>query len=433
MKNTVNIITLGCSKNLVDSENLATQLNASNIKFVFDKFDTDAKTVVINTCGFIADAKEESVNTILDFAQAKQRGEIENLYVIGCLSERYKNDLIREIPEADAYFGANDLEDILKTIKADYKKELFGERLISTPSHFAYLKISEGCNRTCAFCAIPLMRGKHISQPIDLLVKQANYLAQNGVKELILIAQELSSYGLDLYKEKKLPELIRQLSDIENIERIRLHYAFPMNFPDGILPLMRERKNIARYLDIPLQHISNHILEKMRRGHTKESTYNLIQKIRKEVPDIALRTTLLVGFPGETDADFQELKDFITEIRFDRLGVFTYSEEEGTYGAEHFKDDVPEAVKQARKDELMEIQQQISLELNQAKIGTVQEVIIDNITDEFYVGRTEFDSPEVDNEVLIPLDIEQKLEVGQIYQIKITDAGDFELYGQLES
>jgi len=421
---------MGCSKNLVDSEKLATQLHASGFKFVFDRFDTKAKTVIINTCGFIGDAKEESINTILEFAQAKTDGKIKHLYVFGCLSERYKDDVVKEIPEADAVFGANNLEEILAGLKADYKKELVGERLISTPLHYAYLKISEGCDRSCAFCAIPLMRGRHTSVPMEHLLKEAEYLAKNGVKELMLIAQELSSYGLDLYKEKKLAELVAKLSDIEGIKRIRLHYAFPFNFPDDVLPLMRERANVARYLDIPLQHISDNVLKRMRRGHTQESTKKLIEKIRAEVPGIALRTTLLVGFPGETDADFQELKQFVTETRFDRLGVFTYSEEEGTHGAANYKDDVPEKVKQARKDEIMQIQEKISLELNHAKVDSIQDVLIDSETDEFYVGRSEFDSPEVDNDVLI-LRSAGELKIGEMYKVKIINANEFDLLGEL--
>jgi len=423
---------MGCSKNLVDSEKLATQLHSSGYRFVFDRFDTKAKTVIINTCGFIGDAKEESVNTILEFAQAKNDGKIKKLFVFGCLSERYKDELKKEIPEADEFFGANNLEDILASLKADYKKELFGERIISTPSHYAYLKISEGCDRACAFCAIPLMRGRHKSVPIEELINEAKFLARNGVKELMLIAQELSSYGLDLYGEKRLAELVSKLSEIESIRRIRLHYAFPFNFPDDVLPLMRERANVAKYLDIPLQHISDNVLKRMRRGHTKISTLNLIDKIRKEVPGIALRTTLLVGFPGETKADFEELKTFVSSVRFDRLGVFTYSEEENTYGAENYKDDVPEKVKQARKDELMKIQEKISLELNHAKIDSIQEVLIDSETDEFYIGRTEFDSPEVDNDVLIPKTVGE-LHIGEIYSCKIVDANEFDLLAELVS
>jgi len=425
----INIITLGCSKNLVDSENLATQINNKNIEFTFDKFNFDADTVIINTCGFIADAKEESINTILEFAEAKKSGEIENLYVMGCLSERYKDDLAKDIPEVDEYFGVNDMQEIVEQLHIDYKKELLGERVISTPSHFAYLKISEGCDRTCAFCAIPLIRGKHISVPQEILISQAENLAKKGVKELILIAQDLSYYGLDIYKKQKLPELVEKLSEIKGIEIIRLHYAYPANFPEDILTVMHEKKNIAKYLDIPFQHISDNVLARMKRRYNKQQTISLIHKIRKEVPGIAIRTTILVGFPGENESDFEELKVFIKEMRFDRLGVFTYSEEENTYGGDNYEDDVPEDVKQARADEIMEIQQNISYEINQKKIGKLYTVIIDKETEDYYIGRTEFDSPEVDNEVLIKK--EKKLKIGEIYVIKIISAEEFDLYGEL--
>ena len=425
----INIITLGCSKNLVDSENTATQINNQNIEFTFDEFNFDADTVIINTCGFIADAKEESVNTILEFAQAKIDGKIENLYVMGCLSERYKDELKKDIPEVDRFFGVNDIQEIVEQLHIDYKKELLGERVISTPSHFAYLKISEGCDRTCAFCAIPLIRGKHKSVPKEILISQAKNLAKKGVKELILIAQDLSYYGLDIYKKQMLPELTEKLSEIEGIEIIRLHYAYPANFPEAILQVMREKQNIAKYLDIPFQHISDNVLLRMKRRHDKQLTINLINKIRKEVPGIAIRTTLLVGFPGETEKDFEELKTFVKEMRFDRLGVFTYSEEENTYGGDNYEDDVPETVKQARADEIMEIQQQISYEINQQKVGKIFQVIIDKETEDYYVGRTEFDSPEVDNEVLIKKI--KELKTGEIYPIKIISAEEFDLYGEL--
>ncbi len=425
----INIITLGCSKNLVDSENLATQINNQNIEFTFDEFNFDADTVVINTCGFIADAKEESINTILEFAEAKKTGKIDNLYVIGCLSERYKDDLEKEIEDVDKFFGVNDMQEIVEQLHIDYKKELLGERVISTPKHFAYLKISEGCDRTCAFCAIPLIRGKHVSVPMDLLIKQAKNLAKKGVKELILIAQDLTYYGLDIYKEQKLPELVEKLSEIDGIEIIRLHYAYPANFPDDLLKVMREKNNVAKYLDIPFQHISDNILANMKRRHDKHLTMSLIKKIKKEVPDIAIRTTLLVGFPGETEKDFDELKNFVKEMRFDRLGVFTYSEEENTYGGENYEDDIPEEVKQARAGEIMEIQQQISYEINQEKVGKTYKVIIDKETEDYFVGRTEFDSPEVDNEVLIRKD--KQLQTGEIYKVKIISAEEFDLYGEL--
>ena len=425
----INIITLGCSKNLVDSENIATQINDNNIEFTFDEFNFDADTVIINTCGFINDAKEESVNTILEFAQAKVEGKIENLYVIGCLSERYKKELEKDMSEVDRFFGVNDMQKIVEQLKIDYKKELLGERVISTPSHFAYLKISEGCNRTCAFCAIPLIRGKHISVPVELLLSQAKNLAEKGVKELILIAQDLSYYGIDIYKKQKLPELVEKLSEIEGIEIIRLHYAYPANFPYDILKVMREKQNVAKYLDIPFQHISDNVLAKMKRRHDKKLTISLINTIRKEVPDIAIRTTLLVGHPGETEKDFEELKAFVKEMRFDRLGVFTYSEEENTYGGDNYKDDVPEAVKQARADEIMEIQQQISYEINQEKVGKIFNVIIDKETEDYYIGRTEFDSPEVDNEVLITKN--KQVKIGEICKTKITSCEDFDIYGKV--
>lgn len=425
----INIITLGCSKNLVDSENIATQINKQNIEFTFDKFNFDADTVIINTCGFINDAKEESINTILEFAQAKIDGKINNLYVMGCLSERYKKDLEKDIPEVNQFFGVNDMQEIVEQLKIDYKKELLGERVISTPKHFAYLKISEGCDRTCAFCAIPLIRGKHVSVPMEILLSQAKNLAKKGVKELILIAQDLSYYGLDIYKKQKLPELVEKLSDIKGLEIIRLHYAYPANFPHDILRVMREKKNVAKYLDIPFQHISDNVLAKMKRRHDKKLTINLIETLKKEVPDIAIRTTLLVGHPGETEKDFEELKKFVKEMRFDRLGVFTYSEEENTFGGDNYEDDVPEDIKQQRANEIMDIQQQISYEKNQEKIGKTFDVIIDKETENYYVGRTEFDSPEVDNEVLIEKN--KDLKIGEIYSVKITSAEEFDLYGEL--
>ncbi len=425
----INIITLGCSKNIVDSENLATQINNQNIEFTFDEFNFDADTVIINTCGFIADAKEESINTILEFVEAKNEGKINNLYVMGCLSERYKDELSKDISEVDQFFGVNDIREIVEQLKIDYKKELIGERIISTPKHFAYLKISEGCDRTCAFCAIPLIRGKHVSVPVELLIKQAENLAKQGVKELILIAQDLTYYGIDIYKKQKLPELVEKLSEIKGLKIIRLHYAYPANFPNDILRVIREKKNVAKYLDIPFQHISNNVLAKMKRRHDKTVTISLINKIKKEVPNIAIRTTLLVGHPGETKKDFEELKEFVKTMRFDRLGVFTYSEEENTYGGDNYKDNIPEETKQERANEIMEIQQQISFEINQAKIGKTFDVIIDKETEDYFVGRTEFDSPEVDNEVLMNKD--KELEVGEIYSVKIISAEDFDLYGKI--
>ena len=425
----INIITLGCSKNIVDSENLATQINNQNIEFTFDEFNFDADTVVINTCGFINDAKEESINTILEFVEAKNKGKIDKLYVMGCLSERYKEELAKDIPEVDQFFGVNDIQEIVERLKIDYKKELIGERVISTPKHFAYLKISEGCDRTCAFCAIPLIRGKHVSVPVELLIKQAENLAQKGVKELILIAQDLTYYGVDIYKKQKLPELVEKLSEIKGLKIIRLHYAYPANFPNDILRVIREKENVAKYLDIPFQHISDNVLAKMKRRHDKSLTIKLINKLKNEVPEIAIRTTLLVGHPGETEEDFEELKDFVRTMRFDRLGVFTYSEEENTYGGDNYEDNIPEETKQDRANEIMEIQQQISYEINQEKVGKTFDVIIDKETEEYFVGRTEFDSPEVDNEVLINKD--KELTIGEIYPVKIISAEDFDLYGEI--
>lgn len=430
MKNLkINIITLGCYKNTVDSENLATQLDAGNIEFVFDAYNYDAKTVVINTCGFIADAKEESINTILQFAEAKTRKEIDNLYVIGCLSERYKEDLKNEIPEVDKYFGVNDLKEIVKTLKTDYKKELFGERITSTPKHYAYLKISEGCDRTCSFCAIPLIRGKHKSVSQKLLIKQAENLAKKGVKELILIAQDLSYYGLDIDKKQKLPELVNNLSKIKGIKRVRIHYVYPANFPSELLEFMKNRKNICKYIDIPFQHISDNMLRKMKRGHRKTTILKLIENLRNEIPEIAIRTTLLVGHPGETENDFNELKEFVKTVKFDRLGVFTYSEEEETFSGNNYTDNISAEIKQTRANEIMQIQEQISLELNQNKIGKTYEIVVDKEENDFYIGRTEFDSPEVDNEVLINKNT--KLQIGNYYKLKITNADMFDLYGEI--
>jgi ribosomal protein S12 methylthiotransferase len=423
----INIITLGCSKNIVDSENLATQIINNNIEVTFDDLNSDADTIVINTCGFIADAKEESINTILEYADAKNKGHINKLYVIGCLSERYKSELKKDISEVDEFFGVNNLKEIVEKLKIDYKKELIGERVISTPKHFAYLKISEGCDRTCSFCAIPLIRGKHKSIPEEIILSQAKNLANKGVKELILIAQDLTYYGIDIYKKQTLSQLLEKLSDIQGIEIIRLHYAYPASFPEDLLYVMKEKPNIAKYIDIPFQHISNSVLKRMKRNYTKEKTYELIQKFREIIPEITVRTTLLVGFPGETKEDFEELKEFVKTMRFERLGVFTYSEEENTFGGDNYKNNIPEKIKQARADEIMEIQQEISYEINQSKIGKTFKVIIDKETDEYFIGRTEFDSPEVDNEVLIKK--ERKLNIGNFYSVKITSAQDFDLFG----
>ncbi len=425
----INIITLGCSKNLVDSENLATQLKNNNIEFTFDEYNFNADTVIINTCGFINDAKEESINNILEFAEAKKEGKIKNLFVIGCLSERYKNELSKNIKEVDEFFGVNNPEEIIRSLNIDYKKELIGERVISTPKHYAYLKISEGCDRTCSFCAIPLIRGKHKSVPLDILLKQSEYLADNGVKELILIAQDLTYYGIDTHKEQRLPELVEKLSEIEKLKMIRLHYTYPASFPEKLLQVMQKRPNIAKYLDIPLQHISNSVLKRMKRNSTKESIYKLLNTIREQVPGIALRTTLLVGFPGETNQDFEELKTFVKEMRFERLGVFTYSEEENTFAGEYYKDDVPEKIKQARAAEIMAIQQEISKAHNLSKIGKIFDVMIDKENPDYYIGRTEFDSPEVDNEVLIKKT--KNISIGEIFKIKITRTEEFDLFGEI--
>ncbi|MEN9443160.1 MAG: hypothetical protein RIS47_50 [Bacteroidota bacterium] len=429
-KHKINIVTLGCSKNLVDSEQLARQIDANGLQVVHDSNDTDAKTVIINTCGFIGDAKEESVNTILEFAQAKVNGEIDSLYVMGCLVERYKKELRAEIADVDQFFGVNNIQEVVEGIGINYKRELMGERNINTPNHFAYLKISEGCNKTCAFCAIPLIRGKHKSKTIEELVDEATFLADRGVKELILIAQDLTFYGIDLYKKPMLDVLVEKLSDIPGLDWIRLHYVYPMHFPPRVLELMRQRDNICKYIDMPLQHISDNMLRTMRRGNTKASTYELIKMFKTEVPDMALRTTLLVGHPGETEADFEELKEFVRFARFDRLGVFTFSNEEDTHAAEKLTDDIPEEVKVARMEEILSIQRDISLELNQERVGKIFKVMIDRQEGAYYVGRTEYDSPEVDNEVLIE-SREDELEIGEFYDVKVTLAEEFDLYGEL--
>lgn len=428
----INVITLGCSKNLVDSEVLMKQLAANNLTVVHDSDRQDAKTIIINTCGFINDAKEESINTILQFVQAKKQGLIENLYVMGCLSERYKEDLKKEIPEVDQFFGVNSLEDIVKTAGAQFKKELLGERMLSTPAHFAYLKISEGCDRTCAFCAIPLIRGKHQSKPIEVVIEEAEKLVKDGVKELILIAQDLSYYGLDIYKEQRIAELIKKLSDLKGVDWIRIHYLYPANFPFEILPLIHLKKNVCKYIDIALQHISDNMLLKMKRNISKVQTYQLIEKIRKEVPGIKLRTSIMVGHPGETLQDFDELKQFVKDIQFDRLGVFIYSEEEDTYSQKHYRDDISMEVKQQRMDEIMMLQQDISDKLNSQFIGKTISVLIDRKEEEFYVGRTEFDSPEIDNEVLIPVN-GNKLKTGVFYNVKITKTEEYDLYGDVDN
>ena len=427
-KNKVNVVTLGCSKNIYDSEVLMGQLKANQFEAVHESEDDDASIVVINTCGFIDNAKQESIDTILQFAEAKSRGEVDRVYVTGCLSERYKPDLEKEIPDIDAYFGTRELPELLKTLKADYKKELVGERLLTTPSHFSYFKIAEGCDRPCSFCAIPLRRGKHRSFPIDQLVKNATNLAADGVKELILIAQDLTYYGLDLYGKRNLAELLDRLADIKGIEWIRLQYAFPSGFPMDVLDVMQKRPNICNYLDMPLQHISDFMLKSMRRGTTMERTKRLLSEIREKVPNIALRTTLIAGYPGETEEDFKQMLQWVQETRFDRLGIFTYSHEENTH-AYNLKDDVPDKIKKQRADEIMEAQSHISLELNQQKIDQIYKVLIDRKEGSEYIGRTEFDSPEVDNEVRI--NSEEKLKIGSFYQVKIFDAEHYDLFGHI--
>ncbi|MCR9265770.1 MAG: 30S ribosomal protein S12 methylthiotransferase RimO [Flavobacteriaceae bacterium] len=423
-KNKINVVTLGCSKNVYDSEVLMGQLRANNKEVVHEE---EGNVVVINTCGFIANAKEESVNTILEYVQKKEAGAVDKVFVTGCLSERYKPDLEKEIPNVDEYFGTSDLPNLLKALGADYKHELLGERLTTTPKNYAYLKIAEGCDRPCSFCAIPLMRGKHKSTPIEALVVEAEKLAAKGVKELILIAQDLTYYGLDLYKKRNLAELLQALVKVEGIEWIRLHYAFPTGFPMDVLEVMRNESKVCNYIDIPLQHISDAILKSMRRGTTQAKTTKLLQDFREAVPGMTIRTTLIVGYPGETEADFEILKNWVRKMRFERLGCFTYSHEENTH-AYSLEDDVPEEIKQQRANEIMEIQSQISWELNQEKIGKTFRCIIDRKEGNYFVGRTEHDSPDVDNEVLIDA-AQHYVKVGEFVDIEITDASDFDLYG----
>jgi ribosomal protein S12 methylthiotransferase len=429
-KNKVNVITLGCSKNTFDSEVLMAQLKANKFDVEHESMSDDAEIVIINTCGFIDNAKQESIDTILRYAQAKNDGEVDKVYVTGCLSERYREDLENEIPEVDAFFGTRELPRLLKTLKADYKQELVGERLLTTPSHYAYFKIAEGCDRPCSFCAIPLMRGKHVSTPIEDLITSAKSLAAKGVKELILIAQDLTYYGLDIYKKRALADLISQLSDVEGIEWIRLHYAFPSGFPMDVLEVMNEKSNVNFYLDIPLQHGSTKILESMRRGITREKTEALVEEIRAKVPNIAIRTTLIVGYPGETKAEFQEMYDFVEKMRFDRLGVFTYSHEENTH-AYSLNDDVTEKTKKDRADKIMELQSGISYELNQEKIGKTFKVLFDRVEGDYFIGRTEFDSPEVDNEVLVKKEGDVFVRIGDFANVEITSADHYDLYGVL--
>ncbi len=424
-KNTINVVTLGCSKNVYDSEVLMGQLKAGGKNVVHEQ---EGNIVVINTCGFINNAKEESINTILEYVQQKEAGLIDKVFVMGCLSERYKPDLEKEIPDVDQYFGTSELPALLKVLGADYKHELIGERLTTTPKNYAYLKISEGCDRPCSFCAIPLMRGAHISTPIEALVTEAEKLAAKGVKELILIAQDITYYGLDLYKKRALADLLRALVKVEGIEWIRIHYAFPTGFPMDVIEVMKEEPKICNYLDIPLQHISDPILASMKRGTTQEKTTKLLKKFREAMPEMAIRTTLIVGYPGETQADFEALKSFVQEMRFDRLGCFTYSHEENTT-AYDLEDDVPEEVKLARANEIMEIQSQISWELNQEKIGKTFRCLIDRKEGNYFVGRTEYDSPDVDNEVLIDAK-KHYVKIGDFVEVKIIDATDYDLYGE---
>ncbi len=427
-KNKINVVTLGCSKNVYDSEVLMGQLKANGKEVTHEATKDEGNIIVINTCGFIDNAKEESVNTILEYADKKERGLVDKVFVTGCLSERYKPDLEKEIPNIDQFFGTTELPLLLKALGADYKHELIGERLTTTPKNYAYLKISEGCDRPCSFCAIPLMRGKHVSTPIEKLVIEAEKLAKNGVKELILIAQDLTYYGLDLYKKRNLAELLEALVKVEGIEWIRLHYAFPTGFPMEVLELMKREPKICNYLDIPLQHISDNILKSMRRGTTYEKTTNLLKDFRKAVPEMAIRTTLIVGYPGETEEDFQILKNWVQEMRFERLGCFAYSHEENTH-AYLLEDDVPNEVKQQRAMEIMDIQAQISWELNQEKIGQTFRCVIDRKEGEYFIGRTEFDSPDVDNEVLVEAS-KFYLKTGDFVDLKITDATEFDLYAE---
>ncbi len=424
----INIITLGCSKNLVDSEKLLKQLNAGGFDVIYNSDDISAENVIINTCGFINDAKEESIDTILRFVKAQKSGKISNLYVMGCLSERYSDILKQEIPEVKKYFGVNNMKDILNELGVTLQNELLTERTITGPGHFAYLKISEGCDRTCAFCAIPAIRGKYISRPIEELVKEASKLADNGVKEIILIAQDLSYYGLDLYRKQALPDLLTELLKIESFEWIRLHYLYPANFPTELIPLIKDNPRICKYIDIPIQHISDNMLGLMKRSHNRKETEAVLNKLRNEIPGAVIRTTLIAGHPGETEKDFLELKDFVASFRFDRLGVFAYSHEEDTYSYNKYDDEIPAEVKESRVSELMELQQNISAELNETYVGKVLKVIIDRKEGEFFIGRTEFDSPEVDQEVLITA--EYDLKAGFFYNIRITNASEFDLYGE---
>ena len=426
----INIITLGCAKNRVDSEHLAAQLAASGWEIVYDSDRTDAKTIVINTCGFIGDAKAESIETILNAVAAKEVGKIEHLFVMGCLSERYADELRAEIPEVDQYFGVKNFEEVAAALGVEHCKAVETQRELSTPKHYAYLKIAEGCNWKCGYCAIPLIRGPHVSVPMEVLEEEARNLAKNGVKELIVIAQDTTYYGIDLYGKRCLAELLERLCRIEGIEWIRLHYAYPTAFPEEVIEVMAREPKICKYLDIPFQHISDNQLSAMKRRHTKAEAYALIERLRSKMPEMALRTTLLVGYPGESEEDFEELKEFVRTVRFDRLGVFPYSEEEGTYSAEKLSDDVPEQVKGRRMEEIMQLQSDISLQLNEARVGNIERVIIDSRQGDYYVGRSQFDSPEVDEEILIPVG-QKRLIRGRFYNVRITAAENYDLYGEV--
>lgn len=428
-KNKVNVVTLGCAKNIYDSEVLMAQLKANEFEVKHEEENSDAEIVIINTCGFIESAKQESIDMILQYADAKDEGKVDKLYVTGCLSQRYGGDLEKEIPQVDSFFGTRDLPRLLKTLKADYKSELLGERLLTTPSHFAYLKIAEGCDRPCSFCAIPLMRGKHRSTPMEQLVAQAEGLAAEGVKELLLIAQDLTYYGLDIYKKRNLDELVNKLADVDGIEWVRLHYAYPSGFPMEVIETIKSHPSVANYLDIPLQHGSTKMLKSMRRGITREKTTELIKAIRKISPEIAIRTTLIAGYPGETQEDFEEMRDWVEEMQFERLGIFTYSHEENTH-AFTLEDDVPEEVKHARAEEIMALQSQISYNKNQALVGKTLKVLIDKVEGGKFIGRTEYDSPEVDNEVRISAENEY-LRIGDFVNIKITSADFYDLFGEV--
>ena len=429
-RNTIDIITLGCSKNLVDSEKLMRQLEANGYKVTHDSPNPQGEIAVINTCGFIGDAKEESINMILEFCEAKEEGRLKKLYVMGCLSERYLKELEVEIPQVDKFYGKFNWNELLADLGKEFHDEMAIERTLTTPKHYAYLKISEGCDRSCAYCAIPIITGKHTSRPMEEIIDEVKLLVSQGVKEFQIIAQELTYYGVDLYKSQKLPELIEKIAQVPGVEWIRLHYAYPTHFPEDLFRVMRENDNVCKYMDIALQHISDNMLTRMRRHVSKSETYDLIEKFRQEVPGIHLRTTLMVGFPGETEEDFEELKEFVQKARFDRMGAFAYSEEEGTYAAEAYEDSIPQEVKQARLDELMALQQEISADLSHNKIGQEFKVIIDRKEGEYYIGRTQFDSPEVDPEVLIKAD-GKRLFSGRFYQVRITNADDFDLFGEI--